>query len=341
MAFDLDNFYRTNALAQYPPKAGLETWHAADQHELKSDLTLYDLSGNGRDIVSDPDLPAIDTEAAINDQSVVEFDGTNTPLSSASASFSVKHIWVVASFSPATFSANLEGLISGLSSGGILVGAGAASTNFYDLGYGAAYDYRKNEILYADNAQSAPVNGAWAIMELQHSTGISVDGIQVGQDRGNATRKWIGSFAEAITYSRILSTLERERLYYYFALKYHLWRYSGSLPVFPFPADRQRSEERGKEVYYSDPYDGDPKALIRGGFRRRFSLPFSVRPQAEFEAAEAFHAARYPDPAETFIIRDYRYNPAKEREVRFMSPLAEQGSDVSFRFNYSFEVSEP
>ena len=342
MAFDLDAYFRTNPLAQYPPKSGLETWHAADQNELKAgELTLFDLSGNARDIATSGTLPTVATYSAINGQKAVVWDGTKDPLQSGAASFTARHIWVVASFANATFSSDLEGLISGLTSGAILVGASAGTANWYDLLYGSDYTYRKSEVLFANNAQAAPVSGAFAIMELQRVGGISMDGIQIGRDRDNAARKWNGTCAEAVIYSRILSDLERERMYYYLALKYRLYRLSGGLTVFPFPADRQRATERGKEVYMSDPYDGDAKALIRGDHRRRFSLPFTLRPQAEFEAAEAFHGDRYPDPSQTFIIRDYRYHPAKERTVRFTSPLSEQGSDVSFRFNYSFEVVEP
>lgn len=340
MPFDLDNFLNTNTLAQYPPKTGLEAWHAASQHETHgAAVTVFDLSGNARDLEGDSFTPAL--ESNLNSQFTIEFTGSETPLYSPSFTVGVQHLFILASFGNATFSSNNEGLISGLNVGALLLGGGAASTNFFNVEYGEGYEYRKSDVAYAESAQAAPVNGAWGICEIKFPTGIEIDGLQIGQDRAFTGRRWVGSWAESLVYSRVLTELERERVFYYLALKYYVWRISGGLPVFPFPADRQRSSDRGKEVYLSEPYAGDPKALIRGEFRRQFSCPFNLRPQAEMDAAEAFHAARYPDPTATFMFRDYRYSPARDREVRFASPITEQGSDVSFRFNYSFDLVEP
>lgn len=108
--------------------------------------------------------------------------------------------------------------------------------------------------------------------------------------------------------------------------------------IFPFVANKTRTVERELEHYLSEPYNGSPVGLVRGTLKKRFSLIFTTRSQAEYDAAEAFHAANYP--LTTITFRDYRYYPARDINCRFVSPFREQGSDSSGRFNYSFDLLE-
>ncbi len=96
--------------------------------------------------------------------------------------------------------------------------------------------------------------------------------------------------------------------------------------------------ERELEHYKSEPYNGTPVALVRGTLKRRFSCIFTTRSQAEYDAAEAFHASHYPMTVMTF--RDYRYYPPRDIDCRFVSPFREQGSESSGRFTYSFDLEE-
>jgi hypothetical protein len=82
----------------------------------------------------------------------------------------------------------------------------------------------------------------------------------------------------------------------------------------------------------------DLKALVRGSFLSGYSLPFLLRQEEEFTAAKAFYEQHHP--ITPFVIRDYRFYPYQEVTVRIASPFREQGSDVSLRFNYSFDVVE-
>src|SRR5262249_48970060 len=111
-----------------------------------------------------------------------------------------------------------------------------------------------------------------------------------------------------------------------------------TLDVFPYVADRVRTLEMDQEHFVSEPYSGDPKVLTRGNFRRGFALIFTTRTQAEYLAAETFFSA-HPPPTH-FIFRDYRFLPYRESEVMFTSTFKEQGSQVSLRFSYSFEIKE-
>ena len=108
--------------------------------------------------------------------------------------------------------------------------------------------------------------------------------------------------------------------------------------VFPFQIDRTRTGAWDKEHYESNPYSGPTKVLERGNIVGSYSLIATVRTQAEFDAAKAFHASHLTPTA--FYYRDYRYYPYRDVLVKFASGFREQGSQVSLRFNYSFDVVE-
>lgn len=96
--------------------------------------------------------------------------------------------------------------------------------------------------------------------------------------------------------------------------------------------------QRSLENYESEPYSGDPKVLVRGTAKRAFTLIFTGRSQAEYDAAETFWLTHYPRV--TFTFRDYRFYPARDFSAYITSQFREQGSETSGRFNYSFDIAE-
>lgn len=48
----------------------------------------------------------------------------------------------------------------------------------------------------------------------------------------------------------------------------------------------------------------------------------------------------FPDQTKHFILRHLNHYPPREAECRFKSPFEEEGSDVAFRFSYSFNALE-
>ena len=180
---------------------------------------------------------------------------------------------------------------------------------------------------------------AAAVIEIQATGGLSLGAIQIGKQT-NLSRLWKGYFFEDIAYSAIKNDAERQRIYEYFAMRYQVWSKDSTNTywTFPFAANKTRSLEDDQETYLSEPYIGDPTALVRGNYKGAYSLPFLVREQAEFDAAKAF--IRQHGYTTRFVIRDYRYYPYREVIVRRTSSLRELGSDVSYRFNYTFDVVE-
>jgi len=332
----IEEFLSKDPLVQYVPKNNLQAWFAANKSITDSGLMLPDLSMNSRHVAASTNLPAIQNNK-LNGFPALYWDGTKNPLTYL-GNLTMRHLFIVCAYDGATF-ANYQGIISGATEP-ILEGH-IGQTKFFDNTYAIYGDFRfyKSFVSFPESNQQAKMSGAFAIYEIQYPTGLNLTGINIGQDRNISIGRWKGWFCESMIYSEVLNDLLREKIYYYLALKYQLWRQnSDDLNIFPFYANKTRTAQRKKEAYLSEPYDGDLKALVRGNYKRGFELPFNLRPQEEFLAAENFHSQHFP--LQKFIFRDTRFYPARDSVVRLNSDFNESGSDVTFRFNYSFNVTE-
>lgn len=339
MPIDPTPFLKSDPLIAHVPLDNLAAWHAANKADTTSGLVLPDLSKSGHDIAAASNAPAVQANQ-INSFPAVYFDGTKTPLSS-SDTIAARHIFIVAKLDEAAFTA-ARGLLTGTAANPILVGTNG-DTKFASQSFATGYEYRRSYVEFTQANQQAPISTqGFKIIEIVLPANLSLAGFQYGQDRADTAKRWKGWFAEGLIYSGVLNTLQRQWVYEYLASKYQLWQYvAEGYPIFPYPSNGSRSMERDHEHYLSEPYQGQPVALIRAQKRRSFSLPFAIRSEAEFAAADAFHAQNYPDPSKYFIYRDWRYYPSKYFVAQVNSPFREQGSDVSYRFNYSFDIREP
>ena len=331
--------YLGDPLVQFVPKAYLEAWHATDKMLVtEDDITLVDISRNSRHVTASGDLPAIEAGKK-NGLPAVYFDGTNDPFIYTGA-VSCKHLFCVCAYEEEEFGAGeFPGIISDISTYGLLAGE-EDSDEFHNFTANGVYGFANSDVgLTLDNAQ-APVNGTFAVIELIFPAALPLSGIVIGRDRGNASRKWKGWFLESLIYSEVKTAYDRMLTYRYFAMKYHLWPLNGSgtLNRFPFPSNHTEAVDRVQDYQLSEPYEGEPTALLRGGLRREYQLPFLVRHQAEFQAAEAFIAEH--QPLTHFTYRDYRFTPVRDVEGQATSSIKEQGSDTISKFNYSFDFRE-
>jgi hypothetical protein len=320
----------------YPliPRDGLEAWHQFESG-ISSSFSINDYSGHDRHLIcSSSGAPAL-TSDVLGGQPGWYFDGSSNPLVASGPVTGIKHIFVVLSFDEATFT-NFRGVLSDETAMPILVSNNSGDT-FVDQGF-TSFQYRKSDVIYDPSSQKAPIDGGFAFLELIIPDGIDLDGIQIGQDTSDTARKHLGYFVENLMYSVVLTDLGRFRLLNYFAMRYHLWQRAVDAGpwVFPFAANRGRSQAQDRENFLSEPYDGPLKALVRGDYKSKWSAGYALRVEAEFKAAEAFFREHYP--ITDFIFRDWHYYPAKDYQVRFASPLNEQGADTTYRFNYTFDV---
>lgn len=248
MALTITQWRNTGLL----PTSGQLAWH---QYEMgvSGNEVILDYSGNNRHISC-----ALGSEPALQTNVLYGlpgwyFNGTNTPLKYTGA-ITPKHVFILASCEAAAFNLN-RGLLSGVTTGDLLVSE-ATGTKWTDLGLGANFVYRKSDILYANNNLQAPVNGAFALMEVQSASGLTFDGIQVGQQtdwngvaHGGATaRRHKGWFIEQIIYNRILTDAEILRVKLYFNLKFS--QYKVGLPIY-FPSDNFMNFKRRR--FYAEP----------------------------------------------------------------------------------------
>jgi hypothetical protein len=317
----------------YVPRKDLYAWHQYDPL-TSADGVVNDFSGHGRHYGTAANKSVL-TLDVLNGQPGWYFDGTSDPMLYDSLS-TFKHIFILARADEAVFSV-YRGLLSDKTATTLLVG-NQATNKFLDLTGEETFDYYKSQVFYEPLSQFAPMAGNAAVIELQIPTGVTMDAIQIGKQR-IFERRWKGYFFEDIIYSEIKNAAERQRIYEYFAMRYQVWSMTvDGLDLFPFAANRTRAVEIDIENYQSTPYNGQLKALVRGTDVGDYDLPYLLREQAEFDAATEFF--KQHRPVTPFAIRDYRFCPAKEIPVRFTSSLREQGSDVTYRFNYTFGVHE-
>lgn len=189
---------------------------------------IYDSIGD-KHLTADVANAPILTTNVLNGYPAWYFNGTRDPLV-WSGLVTIKHAFIVASAEDATF-AGYQGLFTGETLGDVLVGENATD-QFFDLSL-TGFEYTKNGTVYANNDQQAPVSGAFALLEAQSVPGITLDGIQIGQQKADTARLWKGHFVEMILFDRILNATEHRRVRNYFATKFGLWRQG--LPLY-FPS---------------------------------------------------------------------------------------------------------
>jgi len=313
------------------PTGGLLAWHAADQYNAAD---VYDQSVNGRTLSGDPGNSAALVPDHINGLPALYFDGTVGP-SNWTGSVTPAHVFVITGYDGTSFGPAYCGLLTGSTAGDILVG-NISSANWFNFSDGRTY--RRYDVEFPESAAPG-VFGTIGVVEVSRSSGWSLNGIQIGQQRSFTDRLWKGYWCEHLIYDRVLSDIERWKIYRYIACKYQIWpKILSGVSVFPFPSENTTQGELGRETYSSEPYDGDPTYLIRGNFKNGSQLDFGVRRQEEIDAAEAFYKLHHP--SERFAVRDYRYYPYRDTIGRFTSSLRKSGSDVAYRFNYSFDFVE-
>jgi hypothetical protein len=314
------------------PRGNLYAWHQYDP-ATAADGVANDYSGNNRHLTTAVNKSVL-TLDVLNGQPGWYFRRHRDPML-WNGTVSFKHVFILASADELTFG-DYRGLLSDKTSIDLLVGDNGTD-KFLDVSASTDFQYRKADVIFTSDSQKAPMSGVPLLIELQIPTGITMDAIQIGQQKNLAGRLWKGYFFEELIYSEIKNDCERQRIYEYFAMRYQVWSEDvNGFKIFPFASNRTRSLEQDIENYLSTPYNGDPKALARGSVEGDYELLFALREQAEYKAAQAFFEEHRP--VEKFVFRDFRFYPYEPVGVRFTSPIREQGSDVTFRFNYGFSV---
>lgn len=294
-----------------------------------SEVTSFtDLSGNNRHLTASSAKPLINT-GAVNSKKSVIWDGTNNPLV-YTGDFTFRCGWMVVKVNGA-FTGDYQGILSSPENFGILTGIGGSSV-LYDFLYDY-YEYRKNDRIYPQTDAPAPVD-EWAVVYFKFWTNLTVEGIQLGQDRDFTDRKFDGEIALLALYDRDFCEEDVRKNTYSIASSYQI-----ALPdVFPYQGSKDDTMTISKRVL-TDGQD-EPVVRVKRGARKIFDLHFSQRPQAEMFAAEEWWDEFYP--TKRFIYRDYQTIPPVDGVYRFPedSRFERRGGQTIFSLNYGFQIIE-
>lgn len=284
-----------------------------------------DSSGNGRDLTGTGASPTIQVNA-VGDRKAVFFSGSNNPLS-WNGVITFRSAFLVVRLAAFT---NYNGLLTGIKSIPILEGRQTGNF-FYDNVY-RDYEYRLNDRIYANEAMPAPTS-EWGIIYIKFWRGVTLDGIQIGQDRDFTDRKLNGSIALMALYSKDFCEADVRAQTAAIATNYQLPINN----VFPFSASKIDTSEYGKEVLSDG--GADPVLRIKRGARKTGEASFSGRRPSEFRRARAFWNDYHP--AKTFLFRNGNLIPPEDTVVAFTenSRFEDKGATGILQ-NYGFSYVE-
>jgi chitodextrinase len=290
--------------------------------------TFTDLSVYERHLTASTAKPLIKANA-INSKKSVIWDGSKNPLV-YTGSFRLSCGFMVVKID-GNFDNTYEGVLSSPATYGILTGIGGTAL-WYDFLYDF-YEYRLNDRIYPKTAAPAPIS-SFGIIFFRFWRPITVDGIQIGQDRGFTDRKFDGEVALLALYDRRMCEGEIRNNIQSIAASYQI-----ALPdVFPYQGTKSDPRAVGKRVL-SDGQD-EPVTRVKRGGRTLFDLSFAERQQTERKAAAAFWDDRFPE--KRFIYRDYENIPPEDTICRIPenSEFKWNGGLTVNNNSYAFQVFE-
>lgn len=318
---------------------------AADQQIMPA---LLDYSGNNRHAIADAAPGAALFKNHLAGKSVAFWDGVNNQAYRTPAPMVLKHLFVVASVNEPSFSA-FRGLVSDTNpaTAGILNGT-AGTTLFEDKSPSFAVNYRKNDLRHSNNDQAAPVNAGfpnrYAVIEMQFPHGLPVSGLQIGQDRSLAERKWFGGLALLAAYSEIKNECERRAIYEFCALNFWLWRQRVDAQnivrnIFPFAFSRDTDHSETEAVEISEAEGGRGRDTIFNYLAdeptHSWNNKFTNRSQDECSARRTFlrqHRLHIP-----FYLEDQERGLTR---LQTWNGKVDDSGTSAYRFNYSFGTND-
>jgi hypothetical protein len=314
-------------------KMGLELYCEANKLSLTNDAVVAsftDLSGKGRNLTASSNQPVFKTS-----DNRIEFDGTKSPLKN-NAQFQINCGFILAKCNQSTFSNN-AGLLSGNEFLPILLGS-TGTNKFFDLkGAGDSkfeyFEFRTNDRIYPQSNQLAPMQ-AWQLIFFRFWQPQITDGIQIGCDRLDSTRKWNGAVKLLALYSRNFCENDIRSMAKTIADDYSLTL----VDVFPFQADTSSEIVSSKKVLRSGNDEFGKITRLKRAKKLKLKLNFTNRKQSEVDSSDTYLDNHHPELS--FLIRNYQYIPPRDTEVYSLSDETTRNTNGINLWNYSFEARE-
>jgi hypothetical protein len=314
-------------------KTNLELYCESKELTLTNDAivsSFTDLSGKDRHLTASSNQPIFKTS-----DNRIEFDGTKSPLKNTSQ-FQINCGFILAKCNQANFTSH-AGLLSGNEFLPILLGANGTN-KFFDLkGAGDTkfeyFEFRTNDRIYPQSNQLAPMQ-TWQLIFFRFWQPQITDGIQIGCDRLDATRKWNGAVKLLALYSRNFCEKDIRAMAKTIADAYSLTL----ADVFPFQSDYNTDFTSSKKVLRSgnDPFG--KVVRVKRAKKEIIKANFTNRKQSEKDSALDFWDNHHPELS--FIFRDYTNIPPHDLEVLTLSDEVQRTPLGINLWNYSFEMRE-
>lgn len=130
----------------------------------------------------------------------------------------VREAWFVMKMREATFS-NYGGILTSTTIAALIGDSG--TTKFFNQSLGSTFEYRLNNVLYAESDMQAPMN-EWGIVHIRYPASFGLAEVQVGQDRNDITRRAKLDIAAFITTSQLVSAAVRREIYEYLSVRFQV-----------------------------------------------------------------------------------------------------------------------
>ncbi len=158
--------------------------------------SFTDRSGNARHFTASTTARATYKTGVLNGLPVLRFDGVDD-VHVCNASTTICSLAVVAKYNAATLQINYPGLITGNSSANSAFAIASVGSQTQFFPFPADVTYYKNNVETAEDTTGAAPMNAFAVMFIICSTPRNYTW-QLGRDRAEAARRWLGDYAEVI-----------------------------------------------------------------------------------------------------------------------------------------------
>jgi hypothetical protein len=330
--FSTSNYSEAGASVVVSPpllltKSNLELYCQTNTLNLADDASVSsftDLSGKGRNLTASSNQPVFKTS-----DGRIQWNGSQSALKNT-ANFQLNCGFILAKYDGSTF-ADYNGLLSDCGDIGILAGNTGGNTLF-NFNH-SLYEFRSNDRIYASSFAPGPMN-TFKLLFFKFWTPITVNGIQIGDDRTFPNRKWNGSVKLIALYSRHFCERDIRAMAKTIADAYSL----SLADVFPFQADTASEFVSSKKVLRSGNDEFGSVTRVKRGKKKKFKLNFTNRSQTEIDSSDSYLDAHHPELP--FIYRNYAFIVPRDTEVLSLSDEVSQSSNGVNLFNYSFEARE-